>query len=97
MKRTKPTKKQIAVLNKPPHGEYGGHMPNPPKDCKEPKFTGGDGVEYIDNLICTDCRDGCDERKEFKNEWKEYWKRYKGVRESLGLLNEAHNGQDLVV
>ncbi len=98
MKRTKPTKKQKQKLDQMPHGEFGGCMPNPPKDCAEPKeFIGSNGTEYINNVICLECRDGCDRRREFKNEWKEYKKRAQQIRRDLGLLNETSNGTDLVV
>ncbi len=98
MKRTKPTKKQKQELDQIPHGKFGGCMPNPPKDCQERReFTDANGIEYINNVICTECRDSCDRRKEFRNEWKAYRKAHQQIQRDLGLLNEASNGEDLVV
>lgn len=91
MRRTKKTKKQETMLAQMPHGQFGGCMPNPPKDCKERReFQDKNGVEYINNVICTECRDGCSRRKEFKHEWKVYWKMYRQIQNGT-------NGQDLVV
>lgn len=98
MKRTKPTKKQINILNSLPHGQFGGCMPNPPDECTKPReFIGADGTEYINNALCIDCPNICTRKKEFSNEWKEYWRAYKQIRRDMGFLNETGNGQDLVV
>lgn len=84
MKRTKPTKRDKVILNKPPHGAFGGCMPNPPKECeKHREFVEADGTEYINNIHCGNCRNKCQRHKEFKNEWKIYWNEYRRVKNKL--------------
>lgn len=68
-------------LPPPPHGKFGGYMPDPPDDCKWSRLIRFDenGRNYIDNTVCDKCdkNQKCKRHKEFQEEWKEWEKEAK--------------------
>lgn len=92
MKRTKPTKSDMQQL-KPPHGSFPGYMPDPPAECDKRRTYEENGVKYIDNVFCANCKNKCQRRKEFDNEWKQYWAKRRQI---LGKYENSDSGQDMV-
>jgi len=79
MQRKKPTAKQLkdeqAILDNPPHREFGGCLPDPPEDCTAHRsFIGQDGTEYVNLPICASCKKECaryHEHQKAMKEWRE--------------------------
>jgi len=85
MQRKKPTTKQIkeeqAILDNPPHREFGGYLPDPPENCTARRpFTGQDGTEYVDLSMCGHCNKKCTRYKEFDKEMKNWLEQQTEIR-----------------
>lgn len=77
MKRTKP----IGSLYPETYSPWGGHMPFPPRDCKNHQYSFIDedsGIRWLQNSFCSKekCRSGpCERRKAYQARgYEEYWK-----------------------